>query len=321
MPSLTRREAAQSRSRHAPRGPLALGPARQLRLAEADGQPCGPDPVRITLLWGCETLSLRCPAELAHGALQAMDAKLASLDALPPDLAGLLLEAATLDLVTEWERASGRSVTVMAVRRDEASPADGLAMLLHAGTVRSRVHLECTPAQAAAILASWPVAPRPANRVALPAVLRLGATELTRGLIASLRPDDTVLLQRHQPQLVVAGCWTAAAHRAESGWSLKEAPHPARAHEGESMPTNAHGDAQPVANPDDLPLTLTFEVGRLTVTVGELRRLGPGAVMNLGRGPEELVEIATGGRRVGQGELVNIEGAVGVRIVRLFDAG
>ncbi len=81
------------------------------------------------------------------------------------------------------------------------------------------------------------------------------------------------------------------------------------------------GPGPPAADPDAIPITLTFEVGRLEVTLGELRRLGPGSVLQLGRGAGELVTIAAHGRTIGRGELVEVEGAVAVRIVRLFDHG
>ena len=85
--------------------------------------------------------------------------------------------------------------------------------------------------------------------------------------------------------------------------------------------TDQHAEAPPAADPDDIPVALSFEVGRLTMPLGQLRRLGPGSVIELHRSRQELVEIAAHGRSIGQGELVEIEGAVGVRIVRLFDHG
>ena len=59
--------------------------------------------------------------------------------------------------------------------------------------------------------------------------------------------------------------------------------------------------------------------GDLEITLAELRRLGPGSVMELPRSITEPVRISAQGRPVGQGELVDIEGMVGVKIVRLFD--
>ena len=77
-------------------------------------------------------------------------------------------------------------------------------------------------------------------------------------------------------------------------------------------------DGAPAADPDELPVLLTFEVGRLAIELGQLRRFGPGSVIELPR-RHPLVEIAAHGRRVGEGELVEVDGAVGVRITRLFD--
>ncbi len=322
MPALTRREATDARLRHAHRAALGLGPSLQFRLCEPDGGACGPEPVRIALRWGEHDIALRCPAELVRDALLALDPELAPLAALPPDLAGLLLEAAGADIIQQWERASGQSVAVREVMHDDAPTPDGLAMALHGGAMRCRMHLECTPSQAAAILASWPVAPRPMDRLVLPAVIRLGATTLLGGVVASLRPGDAVLLQRHAaPGMLVVAGWVAALRRTDDGWTLAEAPRPGPDDEGGWTMADQQANVLAAANPDDIPVTLTFEVGHLDMALGELRRLGPGSVIELGRSRHELVEIAAHGRTVGQGELVEIEGAVGVRIVRLFDCG
>ncbi len=74
-----------------------------------------------------------------------------------------------------------------------------------------------------------------------------------------------------------------------------------------------------INDPDQLPVQLTFEVGRLEITLAELRGLGPGSVLELGRNLAGAVHISAQGRPVGQGELVDVEGMVGVKVVRLFD--
>ncbi len=329
LASLTRPEAADACLRNAPRLPLDVGPSLQLRLCEPHVVAFGPDPVRIALRWGEHEISVRCPAELVRDTLRALEPSLAPFEALPPDLAGLLLEAAGLDAIRMWEQASGRAVAVMAATPDATPPAArGLTVTLHDGVSRRQVHLDCTPPQAAAILASWPIAPRDMDWLALPAVLRLGATRLSRGMLASLRPGDAVLLQRRVPGalLVVAESWVAEALDADGCWTLAGAPCPdaspdAANQQGGWTMLDQHADAPPAADPDDIPVTLTFEVGRLTMPLGQLRRLGPGSVIELGRSRHELVEIAAHGRSIGQGELVEIEGAVGVRVVRLFDGG
>ncbi len=72
---------------------------------------------------------------------------------------------------------------------------------------------------------------------------------------------------------------------------------------------------------DELPIKLVFELGRVEISLGLLQELGPGHVFELDRPVGEAVEVFAGGRRVGQGEIVNIDEQVGVRMVRLFGHG
>jgi type III secretion protein Q len=68
---------------------------------------------------------------------------------------------------------------------------------------------------------------------------------------------------------------------------------------------------------DDLPVRLVFEVGRVELSLGELQRLGPGALVPLGRPLEEPLDIMANGRRLGRGTLVQIGESLGVRIVSI----
>ena len=68
---------------------------------------------------------------------------------------------------------------------------------------------------------------------------------------------------------------------------------------------------------DDLPVRLVFELGRVELSLGELQRLAPGALVPLGRPLEEPLDIMANGRRLGRGTLVQIGDSLGVRIVSL----
>ena len=68
---------------------------------------------------------------------------------------------------------------------------------------------------------------------------------------------------------------------------------------------------------DDLPVRLVFEVGRVELSLGELQRLAPGALVPLARPIEEPLDIMANGRRLGRGTLVQIGDSLGVRIVSL----
>lgn len=77
-------------------------------------------------------------------------------------------------------------------------------------------------------------------------------------------------------------------------------------------------DTQPdVDNFDGLAVALTCELGRLTLTLGELRELGQGSVLPLARRPERAVDLMVNGQRMGQGRLVMIGDDLGVQIERL----
>jgi type III secretion protein Q len=76
-----------------------------------------------------------------------------------------------------------------------------------------------------------------------------------------------------------------------------------------------------IGDPDEIPVRITFDIGRIEIPLGELRRLGAGAVVELDRDIDQLVRISANGRPIGDGVLIDVEGRAGVRIVRLFDHG
>jgi type III secretion protein Q len=68
---------------------------------------------------------------------------------------------------------------------------------------------------------------------------------------------------------------------------------------------------------DDVPVRLVFELGRVELSLGELQRLAPGALVPLARPLDEPLDIIANGRRLGRGALVQIGDSLGVRIVSL----
>jgi flagellar motor switch/type III secretory pathway protein FliN len=64
----------------------------------------------------------------------------------------------------------------------------------------------------------------------------------------------------------------------------------------------------------DAPLVVRVEVGAVTLTAAEWAAIGPGDVVALGRRVHEPVLLRIAGAEVARGELVDIEGELGVRI-------
>ena len=64
-----------------------------------------------------------------------------------------------------------------------------------------------------------------------------------------------------------------------------------------------------------LPILLEVELVRLPLALEELARLEPGFALTLPIDRRGLVTLRVGDRAVAQGELVEIDGCVGVRIL------
>ncbi|HKP72023.1 MAG TPA: FliM/FliN family flagellar motor C-terminal domain-containing protein, partial [Pyrinomonadaceae bacterium] len=68
---------------------------------------------------------------------------------------------------------------------------------------------------------------------------------------------------------------------------------------------------------EGLLLTLHVELPARRISLEELSRLRAGQVLELGCRPTDPVELVADGRRVAVGELVDVEGRLGVRVTRL----
>jgi type III secretion protein Q len=66
-----------------------------------------------------------------------------------------------------------------------------------------------------------------------------------------------------------------------------------------------------------LPLRLEIELARIELPLSELARLEPGAALPLAVDRRGVVTLRIGERAVGRGELVDVDGAVGVRVLSL----
>ena len=64
-----------------------------------------------------------------------------------------------------------------------------------------------------------------------------------------------------------------------------------------------------------MPVRVQILVDEHELTLAQAERLAPGAVLDLDRDPRDPVRLAVNGRVVGTGELVEIEGRLGVKIL------
>ncbi len=94
------------------------------------------------------------------------------------------------------------------------------------------------------------------------------------------------------------------------------APAPADTATQVSAAKKDHADPRLDAVLDvDLPLVVRF--GRAIMPLRLLADLGPGSVIDMGRSPDEPVDLLVGDRLIARGEVVIVGGNYGVRITEL----
>ncbi len=89
------------------------------------------------------------------------------------------------------------------------------------------------------------------------------------------------------------------------------------------MPDGLHeapADAEG-ANLDALPLCVTFDLGQREITLGELRQMQVGQVIELGQPLSEPVNLRAGGVLLARASLVEVDGRLGVTLVEIHGAG
>lgn len=94
----------------------------------------------------------------------------------------------------------------------------------------------------------------------------------------------------------------------------------------EMSPQNAIAPVSPAAEVPlsmllDLSLPVSIELGRTSMTVQEILRLGRGSVIQLERLAGEPIDVFVGDRRFAEGEVVILGETFGVRITRILPRG
>ncbi|MFM5715776.1 type III secretion system cytoplasmic ring protein SctQ [Aeromonas allosaccharophila] len=269
-------------------------------LALAIGLPPVTLDTRLQLQWQGLSLSLWCHgAELAHWL--APDLQQAALFSLPEPLQLALIERLGQPL---------GGLTCSALTRQESRDKTGepaLQLLLQ----REGASLALWLPQPEPLLSRLP--PRPQQqRLPLPLTLSLqwGEMGLTLDELATLAIGDVLLPPPH-PQLgqqllvCVEGRPFAYCQPHQQHLELT-AMHNAE-------PADPFGPTEL----EQLPIQVSFEVGRQTLDWHTLTSLQPGALIDLGTPLDGEVRIISNGHSLGVGRLVEIQGRLGVRVERL----
>ena len=169
-----------------------------------------------------------------------------------------------------------------------------------AGEVTGRARL-LVPLAGVHALRGPPAAAGPARALRIAASLRSGTAPLLPGELDALGPGDVVVVDPAADgaeDLVLPGGLRARGRRDGDGTFRVE----------EIAMTERHMQ---------LPIALEVELARVEIPLAELARLEPGAAIPLPVDRRGLVTLRSGERAVARGELVELDGAIGVRILSL----
>lgn len=84
-------------------------------------------------------------------------------------------------------------------------------------------------------------------------------------------------------------------------------------------PAAGKADRRAVGLTADVPVQLVAVMGKKTITIKEILSLKKGQVIELNRFPNEAIDLVANGKLMAKGELVEIDGKLGVRIIKIFE--
>jgi flagellar motor switch/type III secretory pathway protein FliN len=144
--------------------------------------------------------------------------------------------------------------------------------------------------------------PRRLHAWAIDVPILVGRCALRRASVTALAVRDVITIEPRLELVIGAG-----------GVGLAAAPGAVEARVvTEYVPRD-------MALPDDATFEVTVQLGTTRLSLRQLGELAIGQIVPLGRPLAGPYEIRAAGRMVGQGELVDIDGELGVRIVSIAD--
>lgn len=274
------------------------------------GSPGAPGPDAIGLAIGDTKLVVALEPALVALALSRVLSRPAAIDSrsvLEPALRGAL--AAVL---VEVARRSGATEAVNVL---EPLPSE------RALRVEATLTLDSKPfAVSMWVVIDMPFAPRavtlaevPALTISLPLVVAVALA--TREDISSLAVGDAWLPGSWTIDALGRGRAVLAAPSHERGFSVDLAENGSIV-VGEPADVMTESPAIEEAALD-APVVVRIEVGAVSMTAAEWARLRAGDVIETGRRLNEPVVLRVAGREIARGELCDVEGELGVRIVQL----
>jgi type III secretion system YscQ/HrcQ family protein len=219
---------------------------------------------------------------------------------------------------------------------------EGLARLVieaDLGGYRERVRLDVPPAWIPPKASTHLVENATRRGLGIPLVVELARTMLTAGDWARARSGDAIVFDDHDalapdrewPTRIVCGEFTAEALLANDGRATMNGGfqtdddaaklRAAGTHDiwktGREIMSSDEQQASSVTMLASAPIQVIAELGRLVLRADEVVALRPGSILTLGSLRPTTVDLRVGDHSWGHGELVNVDGQLGVRLTAL----
>jgi flagellar motor switch/type III secretory pathway protein FliN len=188
---------------------------------------------------------------------------------------------------------------------------------------RETVSVPSSPAWTAGALASLGALPlsipivacATRAQVADVAALRVGDAWLPGAWPLELAKGSTASASLHGPVLLAApGATSGVRARLAPGGRLVLSGEADGVCAAEADMTESDGERALLEAVGDVPVVVRVEIGEARMAARDWASLGRGDVITLGRRVGELVLLRVGGVAIARGELVNVDGEIGVRI-------
>lgn len=262
-----------------------------------------------------------------------------------PALLGIAVAALPSDLTALWGGAWLPSLT----QEETSEPL--IPLLLEAVDAQSTHHAALIRMRAGSIVSlladsGWRRSAicesQPPHLDAVPAhfYVTVGTTRLYIDTLAGLHVGDAIFVQTSSFDVhgkgtisldVAAMCVRrlddASCHLEFIEWDAARVAHTSGSSRSFSYVTSAHSmieknsdlsrqssDEKGATSFEDIPVTLAFIVGTLQSTIGELRVMAPGHVLEWRKNTQGNVVIEANGALVGYGELIEVDGALAVEL-------
>lgn len=266
---------------------------------------------------------------------------LENLKALPAPLLAALAETSLRKVLKAYASELGHMFRISEVAVEEAPQSFGIGLRVGATAEPPTLHLDDgAAAEIVEMLSGQRDLAAVPGAGTTPIALAIETTSLDVRLheLRALGPGDVLLLAAGTDPADLrltqrpGGRALATLRMTDDGLVLQGVLGADMADEDDDAPPEetVEGSAEEVADDiddpgvalevDGLDVTLSFSIGSVELSVSELRALQKGYIFELEAPLASPVRIYAGRRAVGEGELVELDGRVGVRVLRLTGA-